>query len=165
MKKLSLCILLVFYTGSLMAQCFDSTIQSPSPFMGNNGEIFKLSNNSIWEVKYEYSYMYAYYPTVTICPSQGFMIVKDKKLKVISLNSNKKVSGKSTIESSIDGNFNGFDGDTIFKLVNGQIWQQSEYYYHYHYAYSPKVTIYNVNGQYKLKVDGISKSIGVKQIN
>src|SRR6202044_232769 len=31
------------------------------------------------------------------------------------------------IESSISGEFHGWDGETIFKLDNGQIWQQAEY--------------------------------------
>jgi len=28
----------------------------------------------------------------------------------------------------------GWDGETIVKLINGQIRQQTEYHYHYHYA-------------------------------
>ena len=35
----------------------------------------------------------------------------------------------SVIESQIDGEFHGWDGETIFKLTNGQIWQQAEYGY------------------------------------
>jgi hypothetical protein len=49
---------------------------------------------------------------------------------------------KTVIESSIDGEFKGWDGSTIFKLSNGQIWQQSSYAYMYHYAYNPPVLIY-----------------------
>ncbi len=48
--------------------CFESSILSPSPFMGNDGEIFKLADGSLWEVKYEYEYLYEYYPDVIICP-------------------------------------------------------------------------------------------------
>jgi hypothetical protein len=44
----------------------------------------------------------------------------------------------SVIESRIDGEFEGWEGDTIFKLENGQIWQQSSYAYTYHYSYRPK---------------------------
>ena len=54
------------------------------------------------------------------------------------------------VESSIDGTFNGWTGDTIFKLRNGQIWKQSSYAYMYHYAYSPEVTIYQSNTVYKM---------------
>ena len=45
------------------------------------------------------------------------------------------------VESHIQGEFEGWSGDTIFALDNGQLWQQSSYAYMYHYAYRPKVTI------------------------
>src|SRR5688572_22931042 len=41
---------------------------------------------------------------------------------------------QSVIESKVDGDFEGWEGETIVKLMNGQVWQQTEYYYHYHYA-------------------------------
>lgn len=71
----------------------------------------------------------------------------------------------SVIETSIDGTFEGWTGDTIFKLSNGQIWQQSEYAYTYLYAFMPKVLIYKDSyGAYKMKVDGVDRAIGVKRI-
>jgi len=60
--------------------CHKSNITKPTPFLGNNGEVFTLSDGSIWEVKYEYEYLYEYYPTIIACPSQGYIIVGDKKL-------------------------------------------------------------------------------------
>lgn len=68
------------------------------------------------------------------------------------------------IESQIDGTFEGWSGETIFKLKNGQIWQQSSYAYTYHYAYSPEVLIYSGGGGCKMKVDGFSDSIFVKRL-
>jgi len=62
----------------------------------------------------------------------------------------------AVIETRIDGEFNGWDGETIYRLQNGQIWQQSVYHYHYHYAYSPSVLIYSSGGGYKMKVEGDS---------
>ena len=67
----------------------------------------------------------------------------------------------SVIESRIDGDFEGWEGETIFKLMNGQIWQQSDYKYNYRYAFMPEVLIYRSGGGYKMKVDGISDSIRV----
>ena len=61
-------------------------IVSPSPFLGNDGEIFKLSNGEIWEVKYEYEYMYEYYPSVIVCPDKGIISVEGVKLNVQKLN-------------------------------------------------------------------------------
>lgn len=68
------------------------------------------------------------------------------------------------IESHIDGTFTGWSGETIFKLVNGQIWQQSSYAYTYHYAYRPAVLIYGSGGTYKMKVEGVNGTINVKRL-
>lgn len=73
-------------------------------------------------------------------------------------------SSPDVIESRIEGEFEGWDGDTIFKLENGQIWQQSSYAYTYHYAYRPEVLIYKTNGRYKMKVEGIDETIYVERI-
>jgi hypothetical protein len=68
------------------------------------------------------------------------------------------------IESTIDGEFKGWEGETIIKLMNGQVWQQTEYHYHYHYAYMPKIIIVATPGGYKAKVDGVSKAVGVTRL-
>lgn len=68
------------------------------------------------------------------------------------------------IESQIDGDFEGWEGETIIKLTNGQIWQQSEYHYEYHYAFRPEVLIYRSGGGYKMKVDGTDEAIGVVRL-
>ena len=70
----------------------------------------------------------------------------------------------SIIESQIDGDFEGWEGENILKLMNGQVWQQSEYYYHYHYAFMPKVFIFRSGHGYKMKVDGIEKAVSVKRL-
>ena len=163
-------VLVLLPINSFAQGCFQSSILSPSPFMGNDGEIFKLDDGSMWEVKYEYEYLYEYYPSVVICPSKGKLIIGDKSLHVeVISSSTQKENGAPTsatsIESQIDGDFEGFEGETIIKLMNGQIWQQSEYWYHYHYSFMPKVLIYKHGGIYKIKVDGIDKSIGVTRLH
>lgn len=55
-------------------------------------------------------------------------------------------------EGQIDGNFHGWDGNNVYKLMDGHIIQQSEYHYHYHYAYAPHVIIYQSHGGYKIHV-------------
>lgn len=70
----------------------------------------------------------------------------------------------NVIETQIDGAFKGWEGQTIVKLMNGQVWQQSEYYYHYHYSHMPKVMIFKSGVGYKMKVDGIERSVGVTQL-
>jgi roadblock/LC7 domain-containing protein len=68
------------------------------------------------------------------------------------------------IETQINGKFTGWDGDTIFELTNGQIWQQDSYAYTYHYAYRPKVLIYYVGGRYKMTVEGVDGFIYVTRL-
>ncbi len=68
------------------------------------------------------------------------------------------VSG-SVVESRIDGEFQGWDGDTVFRLLNGQIWTQASYSYSYHDAYDPQVLIYPSNGGWRMRVDGVSQTI------
>ena len=75
-----------------------------------------------------------------------------------------KQSTSSIIESKVDGDFEGWEGETIVKLYNGQIWQQSEYYYHYHYAFMPKVLVFKSGSGYKMWVEGIKKAISVERL-
>ncbi len=70
----------------------------------------------------------------------------------------------SVIKSHIEDEFEGWEGETIFRLDNGQIWQQSSYAYHYHYAYHPAVMIFRDGGRYVMKVDGVSQTVDVVQL-
>lgn len=255
-------------TVAIASSCYESTIRSPTPFMGNNGEIFKLDDGSIWEVMYEYEYLYEYYPSVIACPDLGKIIVDGKKLgaklhsaagetpseqetidsssdgqsggwetyeetnvkgtikgtikkgTVIEMRSGgvyqvrdrvrfrvrerkpdaivlrdgrlfkviidgfdeplicvqlaepRSTMGKSqhspataaVIHSYIDDDFEGWDGETIFKLDNGQIWQQSSYAYTYHYAYRPEVMIFNDGVAWRMKVDGVDEMVEVTRL-
>jgi hypothetical protein len=72
--------------------------------------------------------------------------------------------GGSATETQVDGEFNGWEGETIIKLLNGQIWQQTEYHYEYHYAYMPKVLLYSTGAVFKMKVKGTSQAIGVQRL-
>ncbi|MGI2098143.1 hypothetical protein [Shewanella glacialipiscicola] len=67
------------------------------------------------------------------------------------------------MQSQIDGEFNGWEGETLIKLVNGQVWQQTEYLYHYYYAFMPKVTITNEGG-YTMLVAGTPRAVRVERL-
>jgi len=69
-----------------------------------------------------------------------------------------------TVEATIAGNFNGWDGESVFKLDNGQIWQQAEYSYMYSYAYRPEVTIYHTSAGCKMKVEDEEETVLVERI-
>jgi hypothetical protein len=64
------------------ASCYESSIQTPNPFMGNHGEIFRLADGSLWEVEFEYEYLYEYSPDVVICPGSGKLLIDGKRLNV-----------------------------------------------------------------------------------
>ncbi|WP_292085484.1 MULTISPECIES: hypothetical protein [unclassified Brevundimonas] len=140
-------------TPSNAQDCYESTIRTPSPFMGNHNEIFRLQDGTLWQVQHEYEYLYEYYPTVVVCPSRGSLIIDDKRLSI------RHIDG--SIESKIDGEFSGWEGDTVFKLTNGQIWQQAEHDYKYRYAYSPDVVIFRADGRFMMQVEGMDKPIRV----
>ncbi|WP_353433137.1 hypothetical protein [Polynucleobacter sp. MWH-UH23A] len=147
------------------ANCYKDSILSPTPFMGNNDEIFKLASGGIWQVKYEYEYLYEYYPNVVICPSAGKLLINGKKLNVqqVSSGGSTRPSG-DIIESSINGEFKGWEGESIYALMNGQVWQQATYYYYYHYAYAPKVLIYQNGGAFFMQVQGVKQAVQVRRL-
>lgn len=75
------------------------------------------------------------------------------------------LGGPAVIESNIEGDFEGWEGETVFKLTNGQIWQQVDYAYSYHYAFRPSVLIYQSrSGGWKMKVDGVDHVVGVERL-
>jgi len=144
---------------------------SPQPFLGVHDEVFRLLDGSLWQVQFEYRYLYAYYPNVVICPATGRLIIEGASLNVRSLSHRPSaataapmVGGGGVIESRIEGDFEGWDGDTVFRLQNGQIWQQASYAYRYHYAYAPRVTIIPVGGGHELVVDGVSQRVRVMRL-
>ncbi|CAA9293331.1 MAG: hypothetical protein AVDCRST_MAG77-4951 [uncultured Chloroflexi bacterium] len=73
-------------------------------------------------------------------------------------------TGSGVIETRMAGEFNGWEGETVFVLDNGQVWQQASYAYHYRYAYRPKVLIYPSGGVWRMQVEGVSSSIAVQRL-
>lgn len=94
----------------------------------------------------------------------------ERVIRLVAQKQNQTPSAPSTagpqgaIETQIDGDFEGWDGETIFKLTNWQIWQQSSYAYTYHYAFMPKVIIYKASTCWKMKVEDVSDTICVQRI-
>lgn len=68
------------------------------------------------------------------------------------------------VESRIDGEFEGWDGDRVFPLINGQKWQQARYKYRYRYRYMPKAKIWREGSRHYLEVDGIDEMIEVRRL-
>lgn len=69
------------------------------------------------------------------------------------------------ITSRIIGEFHGWNGKTIFRLENGQVWQQSNSGRVVYHANNPKVTIKKgFFGSYRLYVEGLNASVAVRRI-
>jgi hypothetical protein len=167
MKRIAVLALLIFSGSAWSQECYEASIVSPSPMMGNNDEIIKLSDGTIWQVKYEYEYMYEYNPRVIVCPGRGKMGVKGKMLNVSYLGGRTDADeprGSSVIESRIDGEFSGWEGETIFKLTNGQIWQQIDGRYKYKYKYGPKVILINRGRYAEMQVEGVDATVKVVRL-
>lgn len=268
-SHLLLCVatlaLMSFSTRASAQDCYESAIVSPTPFMGNNGEILKLADGSLWEVKYEYEYLYEYYPAVVVCPSRGRLIVGGKSLNVELVarapgskmpasrqteewetfeetNLEGSISGtvqrgrifkttsgnvyevtgltlqlvlelqpevtvlrkgdvyklivngfdeplvskcftcskseaqrdqqsqaqgtvtSNVVESHIISDFDGLDHGNVYKLANGQVWEQTEYWIWVWVWVNPQVIIWSDGGIYRMKVEGIDHPVMVRRI-
>ena len=174
-SRWSLLIFASFFPYAVAAEsCHETSVQAPTPYLNNGGEIIKLMDGTMWmDASYNYSYAYEYYPTVTVCPSMGFMIMEGKKIAITPVNGDvvaprgksvQKSTSQNVIESVIDGDFEGWEGETIFKLGNGQIWEQASYAYMYHYAYRPRVLIVRLGSGFVMQVEGVRGKINVRRL-
>jgi hypothetical protein len=119
-------------------------------FNGFDDEIlFKMRNGTYWiQAQYEYWYHYAYCPNATITKDNG---------KYILTVFGKSIPVKRTtdvIESHIDGEFKGWQGNTSYKLNNGQIWEQCSNKYENKNANRPEAIVYATSSGYKMLVAG-----------
>lgn len=166
MKKLILMTTLLFSITNLIAQS-DWTFIEETYIKGSisgsikKGYIFKTSSNDYFVINESTNQrVRTRNPNVKIFQngSDYKLIIDDFDEAVIC----KKI--KNVIETQIDGEFNGWEGETVFKMMNGQVWQQSSYAYMYHYAYSPSVIIYEFKGYWTMKVEDVDETIQVNKL-
>lgn len=74
-----------------------------------------------------------------------------------------RLSGRA-VDSVITSRFDGFSHGAVFKLANGQIWQQTEYYIWGYVAVRPHVSIVSSYRGYVMHVDGIDHGVTVQRI-
>ncbi len=68
------------------------------------------------------------------------------------------------IASNISGRFEGWSGQTVFTLRNGQVWQQVSPGYLYRYSYMPRVVIVPTAAGYRMKVEGVPQTLRVRRV-
>ena len=71
----------------------------------------------------------------------------------------------SEIRSQLEGAFSGYHGGAVFRLTNGQVWQQRRYKYEYKYKYRPKVRVYEDQGRRMMEFDCMDEPIEVVRAN
>lgn len=101
----------------------------------------------------------------TLLETQNKHLNSNPTTKKESVPTTSTLVNPDVIESKINGEFKGWEGETVFKLMNGQIWQQASYNYTYHYAYMPSVIIYRSGSVYQRRVEGVNETISVKRLN
>lgn len=153
----------------LAQDCYESSIVSPSPFMGNNEEIFKLADGSLWEVKYEYEYLYEYYPSVVICPNRGRLIIGEKSLDVQlvaagpgsgEVGSSRGEGWEIFEETNLEGSINGtVQQGRIFKTTSGSIYEVTGLTLQLVLELQPAVTVLRSGETYKLIVEGFDEPL------
>lgn len=123
----------------------------------SHGTIFKTSSGNIYEVTdHIYDYEFAFHPQVTVLvkgDTYRLIIdgIKSKPLcKIVVGGSPKPTSDQ--FESFIDGNFGGFSHGNIYKLRNGQIWEQTNYTISVRVRQSPAVLVYRDGSQFKMRL-------------
>ncbi len=154
-------------------ECYESSIVSPTPFMGNNDEIFKLADGSVWAVKYEYEYMYEYYPSVVICPSRGKIIIDEKSLNIESVAPSSE-SPESTRtdgwvlfeETNLAGSISGtIEQGRIFKTTSGNIYEVTGLTLQLVLELQPEVMVLRNGDVYKLIVEGFDGPLICAKLN
>lgn len=63
--------------------CYTTSVLSPTPLMGNSGEVFRTADGALFQVVGSYEYLYEYFPSVQICPGAGRMLVAGKQIGIV----------------------------------------------------------------------------------
>lgn len=73
-------------------------------------------------------------------------------------------SKKLVTQSRINGEFTGWEGESIYELDNGQKWRQARYMYKYIYQYRPPVKIWQDGSRYYMEVANSGEQVEVVKV-
>ncbi|MFL2646375.1 MAG: 4-fold beta flower protein [Dehalococcoidia bacterium] len=122
---------------------------------------FLLENGQLW-IKKDFASLRC---STTSNPTATFLMQSDRtEVFIEKCNEWFEVIPIATyLISHINGEFEGWEGDTLFSLSNGQYWIQTDYSYHYSYAYMPQVMIYKIpsDSNYTMSIEGTSSTVQV----
>lgn len=133
----------------------------------SEGKFCVLEDSTVWMID-EFDTLYAahWLPQTEIAiletARDGYIFHQ-----LIRLNDGESVSatylGAVALRTYISGKFEGWQGNTVFSLYNGQRVKQVDYKISYYYAYNPMAVFVNIGvpGLYEMIVDGVQDKIGV----
>jgi hypothetical protein len=77
---------------------------------------------------------------------------------------NSDASSTTAIESEIASDFNGFKRDNLYRLANGQIWEQVDFAIRVGVRFRPDVLIYENRRKWRMLVEGMNETIEVRRV-
>ena len=68
------------------------------------------------------------------------------------------------VESDLAGHCHGWDGDTEFRLANGDIWRQSAYRFRKAYLCSPAIRVWGLGPLRWIELEGVPELLPVRRL-
>ena len=69
------------------------------------------------------------------------------------------------LETWIEGEFNGWDGEAVYTLVTGSAWQLTRYRYAYRDKCRPKAKLWKDGPKHLLEIEGMGEPLEVGRVN
>ena len=111
--------------------------------------LFVLTDNTFWiQDEHKVWYHYEHRPHVTLFESGGrlYLEISGRSVAVREVT--------NVIVSRVDGTFTGWNGNTEYKLTNGQTWKQRAYKYSCRNADRPRALVYETADGFVMDVAG-----------
>ncbi len=174
MKKIltSICTVLIFITVTNSQPKIDSTykLKESTFYDGDSNTVFRTGlvirtrSGNFYQITDNASFKNA-----TRNPSVKVYKQGEKKYQLVIKGIDIPIAAKIidvAFETNVNGIFKGWNGNSQFKLLNGETWQQWQGEESlYTYLLQPKVIIYRDELEYKMQVEGINKTIRVVKIS
>ena len=107
----------------------------------------------------------ACYDALVLAPTEGKPSQDASQRQEFALPRETNTTALKAIDSHIPGHFQGWRGNTTFRLANGQVWQVSDGSSVFHEIDDPKITIRRgVLGAFYMDIEGTQHSPRVKRL-
>jgi len=150
-------------TGASGWQVFETTAIDGRVRRIRKGTIFKTKSKNIYEV-FDVVILFELEvrPDVTVLTNGQFykLFIKGVEEPLLC----RKLNFGGVIEATIINEFDGFEYGNIYKLSNGQIWEQTEFHINICIYLRPEVTIWYNGVDFQLKVNDEDEPVTVQQL-